>query len=228
MLYCGFCRKYSEMLHPEFFPLCVLEEEIQPASKFKSAPQCLDLGQFSFRAEMLARSRQWQACWRQPMMLITLSCICLSFVLCCSSAQAELQSCLVARGHALPKHPPILHGGWSDTTGKSLGSPGCSYPVEHRRKGGCTRCLCPWAWISVLPLLRCWPLAHLAPQIQRPLPAHLHWGADTDQAQTQLPQVPFTLGNTVPPAATVTCCLIFAFCALLAFMSLHCIWHFGG
>ena len=65
-------------------------------------------------------------------------------------------------------------------------------------------------------------------QIQRPLPGHLHQGADRDQAQTQLPQVPFTLGTTVPPAGTVACCRIFAFCALLIFMSFHWLWHFGG
>lgn len=58
MLCCGFCRKYSEMLHPEFFPLCFLEEEIQPASKLEAAPQCLGLGQLSSSAAVLARSRQ--------------------------------------------------------------------------------------------------------------------------------------------------------------------------
>lgn len=76
MSYCGFCSKCSKTLHAEFFPLCFLEEEIQPASKLKEALQSLGLGQLFSSAEMLAGSRQQHACWRQPMMLIMLSCMC--------------------------------------------------------------------------------------------------------------------------------------------------------
>lgn len=57
ILCCGFCRKYSGMLHLVFFPLCVLEEGIQPASKLKAASQCLHLGHLSSSAEGFARSR---------------------------------------------------------------------------------------------------------------------------------------------------------------------------
>lgn len=54
---------------------------------------------------------------------------------------------------------------------------------------------------------------------------HLHRGADMNQTQTQLPQVPFTPGTTVSLAGTVTCWLILTFYALLTFMSFHWIWH---
>lgn len=47
----------------------------------------------------------------------------------------------VARVHALPKHPPLLCGRRSDTTGKEMEIRRCSYLVEHKWEGECIKFL---------------------------------------------------------------------------------------